>query len=375
MNAKAHIVALIASVSIATVSAASADAQTLVITRGGSRPVRPAPAQNFTGSVQVEMLFEAVDPSHASGGTVTFEPGARTAWHSHPRGQILIITAGTGRVQRWGDPVEEVRAGDVVRIPADQKHWHGASPQASMTHIAISEHRDGTAVQWMEKVSDEQYNGVPAGTSTPQPQSPPVPQVGSPTAQSGTGRPSGPLQQRVAPGMAALTDDVLYGDVWRRPDLSPRDRSLVTITVLIATGKTAPLAGHLGRALDNGVQPTEASGLLAHLAIYCGWPSAVAALDAYEQVYTARKVDTEVLRAVGPRLPAPASDAARANAVAEALGAVAPKFVQLTNEVVFDDLWRGPISVAAGSQPGHHRRTRRDRRRRPARCLRAARAR
>ena len=142
--------------------------------------------------------------------------------------------------------------------------------------------------------------------------------------------------------MAALTDDVLYGDVWRRPDLSPRDRSLVTITVLIATGKTAPLAGHLGRALDNGVQPTEASGLLAHLAIYCGWPSAVAALDAYEQVYTARKVDTKVLRAAGPRLPAHASDAARANAVAEALGAVAPKFVQLTNEVVFDDLWRRP---------------------------------
>ena len=342
MCARSQIVALIASVSIATVSAASADAQTLVITRGGSRPVRPAPAQNFTGSVQVEMLFEAVDPSHASGGTVTFEPGARTAWHSHPRGQILIITAGTGRVQRWGDPVEEVRAGDVVRIPADQKHWHGASPQVPMTHIAISEHREGTAVQWMEKVSDEQYNGVPAGTSTPQPQSPPVPQVGSPTAQSGTGRPSGPLQQKVAPGMAALTDDVLYGDVWRRPDLSPRDRSLVTITVLIATGKTAPLAGHLGRALDNGVQPSEASGLLAHLAIYCGWPSAVAALDAYEQVYTARKVDTKVLRAAGPRLPAHASDAARANAVAEALGAVAPKFVQLTNEVVFDDLWRRP---------------------------------
>ena len=137
-------------------AAASVSAQSLVITRGGSRPVRPAPAQNFTGDAKVEMLFEAIDPSHASGGTVTFEPGARTAWHAHPRGQILIITAGTGRVQRWGDPIEEVRAGDVVRIPADQKHWHGASPQASMTHIAISEHREGSTVQWMEKVSDEQ---------------------------------------------------------------------------------------------------------------------------------------------------------------------------------------------------------------------------
>ena len=139
-----------------------AEAQTVIITRGGSRAVRPGPAENFTGGVRVEMLFEALDPSHASGGSVTFEPGARTAWHSHPRGQILIVTAGTGRVQRWGDPIEEIRAGDVVRIPAGEKHWHGASPQASMTHIAITEHRDGTAVQWMEKVSDEQYNALPS---------------------------------------------------------------------------------------------------------------------------------------------------------------------------------------------------------------------
>ena len=314
---------------MAVLATVSADAQTLVISRSGSRPVRPAPAQNFTGSVQVEMLFEAVDPSHASGGSVSFEPGARTAWHLHPHGQILIITAGTARVQRWGDPIEEVRAGDVVRIPAGQKHWHGAAPRTSMTHLAISEHRDGTTVRWMEQVSDEQYNGV---LSAPQP--PP------PSSQPGTGRPSGPLQQKLAPGMAALTDDVLYGDVWRRPDLSPRDRSLVTITALIAMGKTTPLAGHLGRALDNGLRPAEASGLLAHLAIYCGWPSAVAALDAYEQVYTARKVDTAALQAESPRLPAPASDAARAEAVTKHLEAVAPKFVQLTNEVVFDDLWR-----------------------------------
>ena len=327
---------------IAVLAAASADAQAIVISRSGPRPVLPAPPQNFTGGVQVEMLFEAVDPSHASVGLVTFEPGARTAWHSHPRGQILIITAGTGRVQRWGDPIEEVRTGDVVRIPAGQKHWHGASPQASMTHLAISEHRDGSGVQWMEPVSDEQYNGVLSAAggrlSTPQQERPSAPQPQ--TSQPGTGRPSGPLQQKVAPGMAALTDDVLYGDVWRRPNLSPRDRSLVTIAVLIATGKTTPLAGHLGRALDNGLQPTEASGLLAHLAIYCGWPSAVAALDAYEQVYTTRNVDTETLRAVGPRLPVSSSDTARAKAAYDALASVAPKFVQLTSDVVFDDLWR-----------------------------------
>ena len=179
----------------------------------------------------------------------------------------------------------------------------------------------------MEKVTDEQYNG--ATTQTPA--------QGSP---QGTSRPSGELQQRIAPGMAVLTDDVLFGDVWQRPELSPRDRSLVTISVLIATGKVAPLGGHLGRALDNGVQPSEASGLLADLAVYCGWPSAVSALDVYEQVYTARKVDTAALRTVSPRLAALASDAARAKAVLDDLGTVAPKFVQLTNEVVFGDLWR-----------------------------------
>jgi 4-carboxymuconolactone decarboxylase len=330
---------------MALVTAASTEAQTMVITRAGSRPVRPAPAENFTGTARVEMLFEALDPSDASGGSVTFEPGARTAWHSHPRGQILIVMAGTGRVQRWGGPIEEIRAGDVVRIPAGQKHWHGASPQASMTHIAITGHRDGTTVQWMEQVSDEQYNGAPPSPeghaqapAQPQVQSEQQPQPSS-QHQRTTG-PSGALQQKIAPGLAAFTDEVLFGDVWRRPELSPRDRSLVTISVLIATGKPAQLAGHLGRALDNGVQPSEASGLLAHLAIYCGWPSAVSALDVYEQVYTARKVDTAALRAVGPRLPAPASDAARARAVNDELGAVAPKFVQLTNDVVFDNLWR-----------------------------------
>ena len=305
------------------------EAQTLHIARDGSRPVRQAPAENFTGVARVETLFETLNPLHASAGSVTFEPGARTAWHAHPAGQILIVTNGTGRVQRWGDRMEEIRTGDVVGIPAGQKHWHGASPQASMTHIAITEPRGGTSVQWMEKVTDEQYNAAPLGPE-PQPSK----------SQQGTTGPSGPVQQRIAPGLATLTDDVLFGDVWRRPELSPRDRSLVTISVLIATGKPAQLAGHLGRALDNGVQPSEASGLLAHLAIYCGWPSAVSALDVYDQVYAARKVDTAALRAVGPRLPAPASDAARARAVNDELATVAPKFVQLTNDMVFDNLWR-----------------------------------
>lgn len=133
------------------------------------------------------MLFDAINPSHASGGTVTFEAGARTAWHTHPRGQVLIVTAGVGRVQRRGDAVLEIRTGDVVRIPAGEKHWHGASPRASMTHIAVSEHQNGTAVEWMEKVTEEQYNAAPQAQSAAAPQ--------------GRTRPSGPLQQRLAPGL------------------------------------------------------------------------------------------------------------------------------------------------------------------------------
>jgi 4-carboxymuconolactone decarboxylase len=313
-----RVAVLLSAIVLSTPTLAAAQ---VAISRGGSRAVRTPPPDNFTGSVRVEMLFEALDPSHASGGYVTFEPRARTAWHSHPRGQILIVTAGIGRVQQWGGPIDEIRAGDVVRIPAGQKHWHGASPQSAMTHLAVSEHRDGTSVEWMEKVTDQQYDAA-AG------------------ALQGASRPSGTRQQALAPGLAVLTDDVLYGDVWRRPELSPRDRSLVTLSALIATGKTAQLAGHLGRGFDNGIKPFEASGLLAHLAIYSGWPNAVSALEVYEQVYTARNVDTAALRTVGPRLAAPASDASRAKNAADQWAAVAPKFVELTNVVVFDDLWR-----------------------------------
>jgi 4-carboxymuconolactone decarboxylase len=145
--------------------ASSAQSQTpkdegaIRIMRSASRPSRQGSAENFTGSVRVDPLFQANAPARASGSLVTFEPGARTAWHSHPLGQILIVTAGTGRVQRWGDPVEEIRQGDVVWIPPGQKHWHGAAPNSSMAHIAIVEQLDGKAVDWMEKVSDEQYQG------------------------------------------------------------------------------------------------------------------------------------------------------------------------------------------------------------------------
>ncbi len=127
------------------------------IKRNGSRPSGRGPAENFTGAVRVNPLFEAPEPARARGASVTFDPGARTAWHTHPLGQTLIVTEGIGRVQRWGGPIEEIRPGDVIWFAPGEKHWHGAAPATTMTHIAIQEHLDGKTANWMEKVSDEQY--------------------------------------------------------------------------------------------------------------------------------------------------------------------------------------------------------------------------
>lgn len=127
------------------------------IRRIGSQPSAKGPADWFTGTVRIDPLFEAVEPGRVGGAGVTFEPGARTAWHTHPLGQTLIITAGCGRVQRWGGPIEEVRPGDVIRFAPGEKHWHGAAPTTALSHIAIQETLDGKAVEWLEHVSDEQY--------------------------------------------------------------------------------------------------------------------------------------------------------------------------------------------------------------------------
>ena len=129
----------------------------MTIQRAGSNPSSKGPADWFTGTVRIDPVFKAEDPGRVAGASVTFEPGARTAWHTHPLGQTLLITSGLGRVQREGGPVEEVRPGDVVWFPAGEKHWHGASPKTAMTHLAIQESKDGSAVTWLEHVSDEQY--------------------------------------------------------------------------------------------------------------------------------------------------------------------------------------------------------------------------
>ena len=131
--------------------------QDVVITSAGAQPSSKGSAENFIGAVRVDSRFQATAPARVSGGIVTFEPGARTAWHTHPLGQTLIVTAGCGWVQREGGPVEEIRPGDVVWFPPGEKHWHGATATTAMSHIAIQEKLNGSPVDWMEHVTDEQY--------------------------------------------------------------------------------------------------------------------------------------------------------------------------------------------------------------------------
>lgn len=237
----------------------------LVISRAVTRPSRLAPAENFTGVVRVQPLFDTTATTRAYASTVSFEAGARTAWHTHPRGQVLIVTEGIGRAQVWGGPVEEIRPGDVVRIPPGAKHWHGASPTTPMTHIAIVEHLDGRNTHWLEKVSDAQYDARPNAPG--------------PAAVAAT-RPSRAQQLMgdIAPKLAQLTDSVLFGDVWARPGLSRRDRSLVTVSALVAMNRPDQLRSHLALARDNGVTRDELVEAITHLAFYAGWPSAVSAI-------------------------------------------------------------------------------------------------
>jgi len=128
------------------------------INRSGSQRSFDGPSAHFTGTVRFDALFDAHEPARTTGMNVTFEPGARTAWHTHPLGQVLIVTTGSGYVQRWNGPIEKIHPGDVVWCPPGEKHWHGAAPNAAMIHIAIQEEVDGRYIDWMEKVSDEQYH-------------------------------------------------------------------------------------------------------------------------------------------------------------------------------------------------------------------------
>lgn len=260
---------LVALTLIVGAPATAQDTKSLEITRAENIPSRNGPAENFSGEVRIRLLFDSTASTRASGAVVTFAAGARTAWHIHPRGQTLIVTEGFGRVQLWGVPVQVMRAGDVVRIPAAVKHWHGASPDQAMTHIAVQEHLDGRTVQWAEHVSAAQYAALPVTSVDSQPR---------PTA----GR---DLFGDIAPKFAQLTDDVLFGDVWARPELSPRDRSLATVSALIAMNRPDQLRSHLARARDNGVTEGELIETITHLAFYAGWPNAVTAIGVAREVF------------------------------------------------------------------------------------------
>jgi quercetin dioxygenase-like cupin family protein/alkylhydroperoxidase/carboxymuconolactone decarboxylase family protein YurZ len=273
--------------------ACATETPAIVVTRAGSQPSEAGPAKHFSGSVRVDSRFQAPAPARVGGGIVTFEPGARTNWHTHPLGQTLIVTAGVGRVQKWGDPVLEIRPGDVVWIPPGVKHWHGASPTTAMTHIAISEQLDGKGVDWQEKVSDAQFGGPPLDTgkaaATIGSAQKPAPQ---PPAQSPTPTRAQSLFGDVNPKLAQLTDDVLFGDVWNRPGLSKRDRSLVTVSALIAMNRPDQLRSHLALALTNGVTREELIEVTTHLAFYAGWPSGVTAAGVAKEVFAAAPAAT-----------------------------------------------------------------------------------
>ena len=222
------------------------------VSREATRPVTQGTSDRFTGIAKITSLFTAKEPSRVTGGQVTFEPGARTAWHSHPVGQTLIVTAGTGRIQFWGGAIQEIKTGDVVSIPPATKHWHGASPGSSMTHIAIQEQADGKTADWFEKVTDEQY-GI-ADTAKPS-----VSNKNSRAQQ---------LFGEITPKFAELTDNVLYADVWERPGLSKRDRSLITVSALIALNRPDQLRSHFGLASQNGLTREELAEAITHLAFY-----------------------------------------------------------------------------------------------------------
>lgn len=240
------------------------------ISKEAARNITAGTPDRFTGKVRVEYLFQAHAPARANGGKVYFEAGARTAWHTHPLGQTLIVTAGTGRIQFWGESIREIKTGDVVWIPPNIKHWHGAAPGTSMTHIAIQEQQEGKTVDWLELVSDEQYA---------------PPQIPSPTSgDAGQKSRAQQLMGAITPKLAELTDNVLFADVWERQGLSKRDRSLVTVSALIAMNRPDQLKSHIKLGLQNGLTPEEISEAITQLAFYAGWPSGVTAATVTKDV-------------------------------------------------------------------------------------------
>jgi 4-carboxymuconolactone decarboxylase len=293
-------------------------AQRMEVSTAGSRPAFRGAPENFTGTVSVTPLFAAAAGTHATGAQVTFEPGARSAWHRHPAGQTLIVTSGVGWVQEWQAQKREIHPGDVIWTPPGAKHWHGATSTTGMTHIAIQENVMDKNVEWLEHVSDTQYGSAPAGAIDD--------------------------LARVAPALARYRDTTLQSHVWNRGGLSRRDRSFVTVAALIARQQTTVMRAEFERALDNGLKPSELSEAITHLAFYSGWSNAMAAVDVASQVYATRHVTADQLPAASePLLPLnEAAERQRATQVDADFGAVAPGVVQYTRDLLFRELWLRP---------------------------------
>jgi 4-carboxymuconolactone decarboxylase len=258
---------------VALAGIAMATSPDLQVSLAAARSTTAGPTENFVGHVEVERLYTppvAAADERTSVGSVTFAAGARTAWHTHPRGQTLIVTSGVGRVQRWDGQVQEIRPGDVVRIPAGVKHWHGAAPDSTMTHIAVTEVHDGSTVTWLEQVSDAQYSVKLSKVTSPTPAQPTRAQQ---------------LMGDIAPKLAELTDEVLFGDIWERPGLSKRDRSLVTISALIAMNRPDQLRSHIALGRQHGLTQPEIVEAITQLAFYAGWPSAVTGATLAKEVF------------------------------------------------------------------------------------------
>lgn len=222
--------------------------QSQVITQAGSQASFTKSAENFTGNARVDPLFSATDAAPFSGAYVTFEPGARSAWHVHPAGQRLLVTAGVGRTGEWGGPVEEIMGGDVIWCPPAIKHWHGASPTAAMTHIAITGSVNGKNVEWLEKVGDEQYDGKPGGAAN---------------------------------SMAQPVDT--------NQALSSRQQGVVAMAAFTARGDLEKLKVSLNEGLDAGLTVNEVKEVLVHLYAYTGFPRSLNALNAFMGVMEERQ--------------------------------------------------------------------------------------
>ena len=256
------------------------DSQTINITRSGSVPSRKGPAENFTGSVRVDPLFEAIAPADTFGANVTFEPGARSAWHTHPLGQTLIVTAGVGRVQGWGG----ADRGDAARRCRPDSA-RSETLARSLAKYANDAYRDrGTARRQEHRVDGKGQRRAVRHASAGATVGIRCPCTLRPRCQRATDAGQRAIGD-IAPKLVELTDNVLFGDVWERPQLSKRDRSLVTVAALIAMNRPDQLRSHLVRARENGVTQEELIETITHLAFYAGWPNAVTAIAVAREVF------------------------------------------------------------------------------------------